>query len=88
MSNATVPQTTTTPAHRLIGRTLIIQSSTNPRLSYTVTDRGCTCPAAKYRSGPCKHQQTRVEALAARAARPRMSDAEYTAACAAADELF
>lgn len=79
MSTTTIAQ----PAH-LIGRTLIIQSSTDPRKSYTVTDRGCSCPSFKYRKS-CKHEQVRADALAAR--KPQ-TDADYAKTVEACDELF
>lgn len=82
MSTAsTLPQTA--PAYRLIGRTLVIQSSTNPRLSYTVTDRGCDCMAGKH-GRACKHVAKRAEVLAAR---QPMSDAAYAQVLEACDEL-
>lgn len=86
MSNATVPQTATTaPAYRMIGRTMIIQSSTNPKTRYTVTDRGCDCKGYRFHGGQCKHVTKRAEVLAAR---QPMSDAAYAKVLEACDELY
>lgn len=84
MSNATVPQPAA-PTYRMIGRTMIIASSTDSRRSYTVTDRGCSCPAGQHKRA-CKHVAKRAEVLAQRAAQP-MTDAQYAKVLEACDEL-
>lgn len=90
MADTSVAQPAAQPAaqpYRMIGRTMIVQSSKDARTSYSVTDRGCTCPDFKYRGGECKHMRQRAAVLAQRAAQP-MTDAQYAKVLEACDELF
>ena len=83
MSTAsTLPQASN--EYRMVGRTMIITSSSNPKTRYTVTDRGCDCMAGKH-GRACKHVAKRAEVLAAR---QPMSDVAYAKVLEACDELF
>lgn len=88
MNATTLPQTVqpAAPNYRMVGRTMIVASASNPATRYSVTDRGCTCKGFKFRS-TCKHVTLRADVLAARAAQP-MTDAEYARTLEACDELF
>jgi len=41
----------------LDGGRLVMVLSNKKDAFYTVTDRACSCPAATYHHGPCKHQR-------------------------------
>lgn len=82
MSTATtLPQASN--EYRLLGRTMIITSSSNPKTRYTVTDRGCDCKGYRFH-GHCKHNDQRAAVLAAR---QPMTDQQYAQVLEACDEL-
>ncbi len=41
----------------LVGGRLVLVLSNKKDAFYTVTTRACSCPAATYHHGPCKHQR-------------------------------
>lgn len=41
----------------LDGGRLVLVLSNKKDAYYTVTAKGCSCPAATYHNGPCKHQK-------------------------------
>lgn len=74
------------------GITLVIESASVGRRTYHATADTCNCPAGNAARG-CWHRAAiavllRAQAFAAPQPRTPMSDDDYAAVCAAADELF